>query len=219
MIYLTNNKNYNLTKFTIYGERHCGTKLLQDLICRNFKLPITWEYGFKHWFGFSDKCTLEEADNTLFIGIVRNPYDWIMAMKKIPYHIKINKNQSIQDLLFKEWCSFDDDTNKEIIYDRNYLTHNRYKNIFEMRSYKLNYLINYMPFIVNKYVLIRYEDLVMDIDSFINTISRFYRLHRYERYVPNSHNNGYSLSKDVLETINSNLDWSTENKLGYYVFN
>lgn len=218
MIYLTNNKNYNLTNFTIYGERHCGTKLLQDLIIRNFKMPITWDYGFKHWFGFCDKSVLEKADNTLFIGIVRSPYDWIMAMKKTPYHLKISKKQPIQDLLLKEWCSFDDDNNQEIIHDRNYITGNRYKNIFEMRSCKLNYLINYMPFLVNKYILIRYEDLILDIDNFINTISRFYRIHRYEKYVPRSYNNGYSLSKDVFSLINNNLDWYVENKVGYYVF-
>lgn len=217
MLYI-NNKNYNITNFTIYGERHCGTKLLHDLINRNFQLPLTWKYGFKHWYGFCDNSILEQADNTLFIGIVRNPYDWIMAMKKIPYHLKINKYRSMEDLLFKEWCSFDDE-DKEIIHDRNYITGNRYKNIFDMRSHKLNYLINYMPFLVNKYILIRYEDLILDMDNFILTISKFYRLHRYEKYLPRSYNNGYAIPKNILSIINDNLDWSVENKLGYYVFN
>jgi hypothetical protein len=218
MIYLTNNKHYNITNFTIYGERHSGTKLLQELMVRNFKVPITWDYGFKHWFGFSDKNSLEQADNTLFIGIVRNPYDWIMAMQKIPYHLKFRKSQSIENLLFNEWCSFNDN-NTEIIYDRNYITGNRYKNIFELRSMKINYLINYMPFIVNKYILIRYEDLVLDMNNFISTISRFYRLHRYENYVPKNCNTGYALSHSVLNTINNHIDWSIENKVGYYVYN
>jgi hypothetical protein len=218
MIYLTNNKNYNITNFTIYGERHSGTKLLQDIINRNFKLPITWQYGFKHWFGFCENSVLEKADNTLFIGIVRNPYDWIMAMKKIPYHIKINRKNPIEDLLFKEWISYDDDKNREIMQDRSYLTGDRYKNIFEMRSHKIKYLINYMPFLVNKFVLIRYEDLVLDMENFLSILGRFYRLKRYENYVPRSYNSKYSIASNVLSLINTNTDWSTENKVGYYVF-
>jgi hypothetical protein len=189
MIYLTNNKNYNLTNFTIYGERHCGTKLLQDLIIRNFKMPITWDYGFKHWFGFCDKSVLEKADNTLFIGIVRSPYDWIMAMKKTPYHLKISKQQPIQDLLFKEWCSFDDDNNQEIIHDRNYITGNRYKNIFEMRSCKLNYLINYMD-----------SNPLMICNNYINTVMKWsYRI--WKRIISSpSHN--YKI-KAILGSWNS----------------
>lgn len=217
MLYI-NNKNYNITNFTIYGERHSGTKLLQELVTKNLKIPITWNYGFKHWFGFCDRKVLEDADQTLFIGIVRNPYDWIMAMKKIPYHINIKKSQSIDDLLFNEWCSFDNDSNKEIIYDRNYITNNRYKNIFEMRSYKINYLVNYMPFLVNKYILIRYEDLISDMENFIQMISKFYRLYRHNQHIPKNHNTGYSISQDTLSKINNNLDWSIENKMGYYIY-
>ena len=44
-----------IKKYTIYGERCCGTKYLQELITKNFNTPITWEYGWKHFFGFQDK--------------------------------------------------------------------------------------------------------------------------------------------------------------------
>ena len=63
-----------LNKFTIYGERCSGTTYLEQIINLNFKADITWEYGWKHFFGFHD---LTNSDDTLFICIVRNPYDWI----------------------------------------------------------------------------------------------------------------------------------------------
>ena len=38
-----------MQKFTIYGERHSGTNFLQKVICENFRLKITWDFGWKHF--------------------------------------------------------------------------------------------------------------------------------------------------------------------------
>ena len=75
-----------LNKFTIYGERCSGTTYLEQIINLNFKADITWEYGWKHFFGFHD---LTNSDDTLFICIVRNPYDWINSFYKYQYHLPI----------------------------------------------------------------------------------------------------------------------------------
>ena len=50
-----------ITKFTILGERASGTTFLQHAIRENFNLSVTWEYGFKHFFGFSDYESLEHV--------------------------------------------------------------------------------------------------------------------------------------------------------------
>ena len=41
-----------LKKYTIYGERCSGTKYLEQLMDSNFDIKLTWEFGWKHFFGF-----------------------------------------------------------------------------------------------------------------------------------------------------------------------
>ena len=60
----------SIPRYTIYGERCSGTNYLQDVIERNFDVELTWEYGFKHFFGFQEE-QLKKSDDTLFICIIR----------------------------------------------------------------------------------------------------------------------------------------------------
>ena len=130
-----------LKRYTIYGERCSGTNYLENLININFNVNITWEYGWKHFFGFEDE-KLKNSDDTLFICIVRNLPDWINSFYRQKYHLplKYKKNmleeEKIDEFLNKEFWSFDDNNNnrdmtKEIMTDRNIYTKKRYKNIFE----------------------------------------------------------------------------------------
>ena len=56
-----------IKQVTIYGERCSGTNYLEQLLLSNFEVEITWEYGWKHFFGHAD---LSNSDDVLFIGIV-----------------------------------------------------------------------------------------------------------------------------------------------------
>ena len=93
-----------VTKFTIYGERCSGTNYLEQLITSNFELPVTWQYGWKHFFGFSD---LQNSDDTLFFGIVRSPIEWIDSFFKNPYHIP-PQNKNIKNFLFNRFYSMNE---------------------------------------------------------------------------------------------------------------
>ena len=42
-----------IEKFSIYGERHTGTKFLEESIQSTFNIDITSFFGFKHWMGFT----------------------------------------------------------------------------------------------------------------------------------------------------------------------
>ena len=57
----------------------------------NFDLPVTWEFGFKHFF-----CTQGETEtplntadtkNTLFLCVVRNPVSWANSLYRTPHHM------------------------------------------------------------------------------------------------------------------------------------
>ena len=65
-----------LRKYTIYGERCSGTNYLENIMDLNFDVEITWEFGWKHFFGFHDEVLRNHSDDTLFICIIRDPVDW-----------------------------------------------------------------------------------------------------------------------------------------------
>jgi hypothetical protein len=163
-----------IKKVTIYGERCTGTNYLENLLTENFDVKITWKYGHKHFFGFND---LSNTDDTLFIGIVRNPFDWLNSLYKSPWHIPKKIRKNITSFLNEEFYSVNDlpeirpiTNKKEIMKDRHIYTKKRYKNIFELRYTKLNFLMNDMPKLVKNYIFIRYEDLLENFENTLNKI-------------------------------------------------
>ena len=131
-----------IKRFTIYGERCSGTNYLQELIEMNFDVETTWDYGWKHFFGFND---VSNSDDTLFICIIRDLYTWLNSMYRSPHHITDAIRGDTTKFLNDEFFSYDYSNNavvltKEIMTDRNIYTNERYKNIFELRYTKLHYL-------------------------------------------------------------------------------
>ena len=152
-----------MKEVTIYGERCSGTNYLEELLMTNFDVNITWNYGWKHFFGFND---LSNTDNILFIGIVRNLYDWINSLYRERHHLPHVEN--IDSFLNCEFYSIDD--NKEIMVDRNMETNKRYKNIFELRLVKNRFLIEKMPTLVKNYCLITHDDLLSNFTDIMNKL-------------------------------------------------
>lgn len=165
--------------FTIYGERCSGTNYLENLIKQNFDIEITWKHGNKHFFG--QNLHFMNSDNTLFICIVRDIYKWINSFFRELHHhplrySNIDENNKINKFLNDEWFSINDmdnnykGWNKELMIDRNIFTGQRYKNIFELRHIKNKFIIDILPKLVKNYILIRYEDLVLDFENTMNLI-------------------------------------------------
>ena len=103
--------------FVIYGERNSGTNYLETVLTgKSYNLSYTSssfetsvinssigeiynnKYGHKHFFGFYDKILKNTSPNIIFIGIVRNPYDWIMDLHKSKHHIPPD-NENIESFL------------------------------------------------------------------------------------------------------------------------
>jgi len=179
-----------IQKFTIFGERCSGTNYLENIIKNNFEIEVTWDYGWKHFFGFNDytntmnlskQCVDKEllsganakdnSDKVLFIGIVRNPFDWLNSLFIDKHHLAPHLKNNIKSYLNDEFWSIHDNYNLgEIMEDRNIFTKERYKNIFEMRATKIKYLLEVLPTIVKNYTFIRYEDLINDFEKTLNKI-------------------------------------------------
>jgi hypothetical protein len=222
-LYMTSIKN-----FTIYGERCSGTNFTEELFTNNFNIEVTWKYGWKHFFGFYD-FTSKQEDETLFIGIIRNPIHWLHSFYKSPHHIP-EHNKPLKKFLFNEFYSHhDDDKTYDIIKeDLNYVTKEKYKNIFELRKMKNDYLMNIMPTKVKNYILIRYEDLLENKQKVLIEIKNKYNLTLKNNkiqeitYYKKQKNQKFSpkpitFSNETLTLIKKNLDLEQEKKLGYNI--
>ncbi len=164
------------------GERCSGTNYLEELIVNNFNIDLTWEYGHKHFFGFNDFGKSEEEDDTLFIGIVRHPIHWIDSFFREQWNIA-GKPRSLNSFLSDEIYSLlDEEIIKE---DLNYLTNQKYKNIFELRFMKNYYLLNIMPTKVQNYLLITYETLKKDPINFLRNLEYKYNLNKKNKIYKN----------------------------------
>lgn len=225
-----------IKRFTIYGERCSGTNYLQELIEMNFDVETTWDYGWKHFFGFND---VSNSDDTLFICIIRDPYTWLNSLYRIPHHITHTIRGDATKFLNNEVFSYDDhnesrDETKEMMNDRHIYTNERYKNIFELRYTKLNYLTVDLPTKVKHHIFIRYEDLLYDFKNTMNLIKStglkvkenivFPENTKYDIKVRNQtddkriekyrKNTYYPIPKKLIY-MNPNFSFEKEYKIGY----
>ena len=227
-----------IEKFTIYGERCSGTNYLENLIKLNFDAQITWQYGWKHFFGFQDEA-LKKSDDVLFVCIVRDLKSWINSFYRMKYHLpllymqNLSREESVHKFLNEEFFSFNDnngnrDITKEIMEDRNIYTGKRYKNIFELRHTKIKYMVETLPFKVKNFLFIRYEDLTNNFENIMMQIrDKGLRVNNHIKFPLNTDNyknrenekfNVKVKLKDISDEIilkNPNLITYYETKLGY----
>ena len=229
-------------KFVILGERCSGTNFLEEALTQNFDITYTSEYGNKHFFCYHNYSTANE--DTIFIGIIRNPIYWLNSFSKELHHIPlINKN--LPRFLFNEFYSvLDEQKNKlsilnfgnnfnnstEIVNpkDLNYLTGKKYKNIFEMRKLKNHFLTNIMPRKVKNYIWVNYESLLYNYEATLNDIqTKFGLTKKTDTYVKIKNykkSNSYNYKQQRVITFNNalihliwdNLDITQESMLGYF---
>lgn len=218
MLQLYRSQTVWIFKYVIYGERHSGTNFLEQSISQTFGLPRTEFFGCKHFFGFAKPERIWYERHHLFIGIVRNPYDWFHSMYDLPHHVPLENRINLWSLLNNEWYSIDHN-NKEIMHDRNFTTRpnlQRYKNIFEMRSTKLRYLYEEMPLLAQNYVLIRYEDLISSYNATMKIIQNRFDLKKIGNPPIPYKKNICSIDPIIKNHIDANVDWDLESNFGYY---
>ena len=240
-----------INKFAILGERCSGTNFLEETICKNFNINYTAEYGNKHFFCYND-YNGPQADNTLFIGIIRNPIYWINSFSKELHHVPEINRHSLHNFLFNEFYSVENEVTpnrqsfdgnffikNDKFYTRkynvnnkdlNYLNGKKYKNIFELRNVKNNFLINVMPIKVKNYILINYEDLLFNFEHIMNIIKEKFNLvqklpvfEKEKKYKKCETYNFVKQREITLTPHNVNEIWNNlnvkqENFLGYFKF-
>ena len=211
-----------ITRFTIFGERCSGTNYLQELITTNFDLEFTSEFGWKHFF--KDDIYYDN-ETALFIGIIRNPIAWLNSFYQEKHHVPKENLSSLRAFLFNKWYSID---NGIIINDdKNWITNDFFKNIFELRNIKNDYLINIMPQKVKNYSLIRYEDLAEDHHKVLDQLAtRFNLVPKFKQYVQITYykqekkrnftgQKAIQFTQSEINTIIKKINIKQESYLGY----
>ena len=111
--------------------------------------------------------------------------------------------------------------------DLNYITNKKYKNIFELRKLKNDYLMNIMPTKVKNYILINYENLLTNYEVTLELIKNTFNLTQkndnFKKITKYKKSDTYNfvqqrqitLSTDLINIIWKNLDINQELKLGY----
>jgi len=107
----------NSSTVVLFGERHCGTNLMQQLLMTLFDVRIEpLAYGFKHWWLDHERDRRKQllglaqaqpsaAPSVLFL--VRGPIPWLEAMYKEPHHHPKPPNMSFQQFLTRSWRSYE----------------------------------------------------------------------------------------------------------------
>lgn len=236
----------SIKKIIIYGERCSGTNFLEKAILENFDVEISWEQGSKHFFCFND-YSKRNFDDTLYIGIIRDPIYWINSFSKELHHIPEINRKSLKNFLFNEFYSVNDEieaapklqsvlfNNKlrnvyrysVMMEDLNYITNKKYKNIFELRKLKNDYLMNIMPTKVKNYTLINYEKLLNNYEETLESIKHKFNLiqknstlKKIKNYKKSDTYNfvqqrQITFTPFIIDIIWKNLDTNQELTLGY----
>lgn len=212
-----------IKNFTICAERDTGTNYMQRLIPQAFGINMTWDYGPKHFMGWHDS-DLVDAHNTLCICMVRNPYDWLMALFKTKHHVPYGSmRDTFKSFATSEWYSIHHgnrhpDHGKERTDDRYWVNGERHKNIFEMRKRKLYYIKHDIPSKAPNHYHVRYEDLCNNTEGVVQSISETFNLEikntDYEAAVKKE---PYEIKHGQFNLINEHTDWEAEALFDYTI--
>lgn len=161
-----------IRRVAVSGERDSGALFVRDMILSLFDVSLAFQYGAElHHFGgakfFGNISRITEDDDVLFLGVVREPLDWILSIAKNEAalgHLGNLGGKQWENVLFSDWrpggvAQYNYREERMV----QWLQENRLcGSLFELRSSEGLILSEDIPKAVKHYALIRYEDLVSE---------------------------------------------------------
>ena len=228
----------------IFGERCSGTNYLEALVRKNYpEVEPTTAFGGKHWFirgheprGRANATTdhqcgrsLDDSDDTLFLVIHRNPFDWVRSIQATPYHAWTHDSLPLAEFIRKPWVSSEVAAVNPTwdLREDGYYFIEEAANVLALRTMKLQHFLglgNVVPHVAQ----IRYEDLAAD-PSLLATIAEQFEIRldgadvrNTDRYFGGKDKEVFDgprayapIGEDDLQFINRHLDWDVESSAGY----
>ena len=168
-----------------------------------FDLPESREFVLPPW-KIDENAFLQDSDNNFFVLVVRNHEDWLRSFYFQPFYVpNINKNNGFLHFIANDWKIdlqiLARDYYRTLLpegwtfkwpyelengyYDSNVYQRRDFKNIFELRSYKMR---NYLQIgsKVQNFIVLKYEDVREDPEGCINFISEYFCIPKCEPFVP-----------------------------------
>jgi len=141
-------ERFRVMKLHILSERCSGSNFVETAINDNLPVVHSDRYGFKHWL---DENFLNETAfpaDTLFLIVMRSPFDWLRSMHRQPWHCAPELTQlTFSEFIRAPWrCVWDEQAGvargdsrwmTEMMFERNPLDNNRrFRNVLEVRQVK-----------------------------------------------------------------------------------
>ncbi|KAL7501207.1 hypothetical protein ACHAWT_011139 [Skeletonema menzelii] len=106
----------------LIGERHCGTKWITKHLedCFGSHITVLNRYTrYKHWFQYeedtSDPRHYYPPNSAIVVAMFRDPYQWVNAMQKKPYHALDHHNLSWERFVTTPWGIGRGEKDRELI--------------------------------------------------------------------------------------------------------
>ena len=194
--------------------------------------PPWFELPLEEYLGPKPLYTFENSDDTLFIVIFRNPYDWLRSFYQKPWHAaKSLLNLSFSQFIRTPWELDSEDrvviserkSNPLLDYDP--LNKNPFESVLQLRTAKIRNMLMIKTQVKNIYY-VNYETLrdhpkqvlqeiahVFDLPLSSFTDVKLYKGSKSEgNYTPKKYP---PISPQDLEYINAHLDQGIEEKIHY----
>jgi hypothetical protein len=118
----TRNERQILT-INLIGERHCGTKWITKHLkdCFGSQVTVLDRYTrFKHWFQYKEDIITDAkhyypANSAIVVAMFRDPYQWVNAMQKKPFHALDHRNLSWERFVTTPWTIERGENDKKLI--------------------------------------------------------------------------------------------------------
>jgi len=237
----------------IFGERCSGTNYTQSLLLenlifdsseyKNIHKPVS-NYGHKHfppWFELPLKeyqgprryYSLEDNEETLFVVIFRDPYDWVRSFKKKPHHgLRELRSLPFSQFIRTPWQLnpnnglVKSESNLNPLMDKDPFTGENFSNVLHLRSAKIRTMLLVKDKVHNAYY-INYETVRDHPKEVLKEIEDIFGLASTTEFNPIIHTKGREkkaiykpkeyppINLNDLLFINDQLDEELERSIGY----
>ena len=202
--------------FSPLGERCSGTSYVQELLLANFNATSTDAWHSPHFFGVERvEQPYEQAGCVLFVGVVRAPLPWLECFYRQQPQLDQWRYTSWHDFLTHPIVSYAEPhmnrtlsalpaseraaarqrmLQQPVAFDRNFeqAQLREWRNIFELRRLKADFMLETFPLLAANYVLIRLEDLHAHAARFLHILQLWFNLQ------PNARSNRHALTAQQL---------------------
>lgn len=227
---------------SVISEKCSGSHYLEQLITLNTNLindpfilrhyPPWYSLGAEEYLGKPRHYTFADTDDHLFIILFRNPYDWVRSLHGKPFHAA----ESLVKIPFSQFIRTPWDLNttpqvqawREFFpkIDRHPINGTLFKNVLKLRTSKIQNMLMIKSRANNVYIL-NYELARDNPIQVLEELRHHFDLSMNEVYTPVVNYKGREdkpvyqekeypqISKEDLNFINSQLDPTVEESIGY----